>query len=191
MAAMKRSLPSLEDSVRILRSVHTRRAPRAAPPVKKQVQPLLKGLSERFEHIDDGAGKLKARWAEIAGPSLAKVCEPTRIIKPRSTAANPKAGTLEIRVTGAYAALVQHKSAVLLDRVNLFLGGRQVERLRLVQGPLTTPAKAPPPRRPAPLSAAEELGLQQSLADVGDEKLRKTLLSLGRAVMRKEKGGTL
>jgi len=140
--------------------------------------------------MDDGAGRLKTRWPEIAGNTLARVCEPTRIIKTRSTAANPKGATLEIRVAGAYAALVQHQSAVLLDRVNLFLGGRQIERLRLVQGPLTTPARAPLPRRPRPLTAAEELDLQQSLADVGDEKLRKTLLSLGREVLKKEKNAS-
>lgn len=156
--------------------------------MQKQVQPLLKHLAERFEHMDDGAGKLKARWPEIVGESLGKLCEPVRIIKVRSTAANPRGGVLEIRVAGAYAALIQHQSAVLLDRINLYLGGRQIERLKLVQGPLTVAPRMPPPRRPQPLSAAEEMGLRQSLADVEDEQLRKTLLSLGREVLKKEKG---
>ena len=184
---MKRPLPSLEDSVRILRTTHTKRAPRVGPSVQKQVQPLLKSLTARFEALEDGSSKLKARWPEIVGDTLAKLCEPVRVIKTRSTAANPKGGVLEIRVAGAYAALIQHQSAVLLDRINLYLGGRSIERLRLIQGPLTTPAKAPPPARPQPLSAAEELKLQQSLGDVPDEKLKKTLLLLGRAVMKRQK----
>ncbi len=88
---------------------------------------------------------------------------------------------------GSYAALIQHQSPVLIDRINLYLGGKQIERLRLIQGPLTTPAKTPPPPRPQPLTAQDELQLQQSLADVQDEKLKKTLLLLGRAVMKRQK----
>ena len=173
--------------MRILRTIHTKRAPRAGPSVQKQVQPLLKSLTARFEGLEDGSSKLKARWPEIVGETLSKLCEPVRVIKTRSTAANPKGGVLEIRVAGAYAALIQHQSATLLDRINLYLGGKSIERLRLIQGPLTTPSKAPPPPRPQPLSAAEELHLQQSLCDVPDDKLRKTLLMLGRAVVKRQK----
>ena len=180
-------MPSLEDSIRILRTTHTKRAPKAPPPVQKQVQPLLKSLQARFEAIDDGAGRLKGRWKEIVGESLSKLCEPVRIIKGRQSAANPSGGTLEIRVMGAYAALIQHQSSVLIDRINLYLGGKQIERLRLIQGPLMTQAKAPPQPRPQPLTAQDELQLQQSLADVQDEKLKKTLLLLGRAVMKRQK----
>jgi hypothetical protein len=187
MAAMKRSLPSLEESVRILRTTHTKRAPRAGPTVQKQMTPLLKGLEARFAAADDGSGKLKNRWPEIAGESMAKLCEPVRIIKGRQTAANPKGGVLEIRVAGAYAPLVQHQSATLIDRVNLYLGGKPIERLRLIQGPLTQPQKAAPPRRPQPLSATEEVRLQDMVGDVGDAKLKATLLRLGRAVVQRQK----
>ena len=166
-------MPSLEDSVRILRTIHTKRAPRIGPSVQKQVQPLLKSLAARFDGLDDGSSRLKARWPEIVGESLSKLCEPVRIIKTRSTAASPKGGVLEIRVAGAYAALIQHQSTTLLDRINLYLGARSIDRLRLIQAPLTTPAKTPPAPRPQPLNASEELQLQQSLSDVPDEKLRK------------------
>ncbi len=160
--------------------------------MKKQVQPLLQSLQARFDAVDDGYGKLKNRWPEIVGESLSKVCEPVRIIKGRPpsnklAAANPKGGTLEIRVAGAYAPLIQHQSATLIDRVNLFLGGRPIERLRLIQGLLSQPQKAPPPPRPQPLSAAEEVRLQGLLSDVGDAKLRATLLRLGRAVVQRQK----
>lgn len=173
--------------MRILRTTHTKRAPRAGPTVRKQVQPLLQGLQARFDAIDDGSGKLKNRWPEIVGESLSKVCEPVRIIKGRQTAANPKGGVLEIRVAGAYAPLVQHQSATLIDRVNLFLGGRPIERLRLIQGLLSQPQKPPPAPRPQPLSATEEVKLQDMLRDVSDAKLKATLLRLGRAVVQRQK----
>lgn len=184
---MKRSLPSLEDAVRILRTTHTRRAPKAPPSVKKQVQPLLKSLEAKFAEADDGSTKLRARWAEIAGESLARVCEPVRIIKARSTAANPRAGALEVRVTGAFAPLIQHQSQTLIDRVNLYLGGRLIERLRIVQGPLTAKPKTTVKPRPQPLSASEEVKLQTMLSDVTNDQLRKDLLKLGRSVLQREK----
>ncbi len=182
---MKRSLPSLEESIRILRTTHTKRAPRAGPSVKKQVQPLLKSLEAKFAAADDGAGKLQARWPEIVGDSLSKLCEPVRIIKGRTGAG----GALEIRVGGAYAALIQHQSATLIGRINLYLGAGTIIRLRLIQGPLTQPARRPPAPRPQPLAAADELRLQQAVADIGDVRLKNALLRLGRAVVQREKNG--
>ncbi len=187
---MKRSLPSLEEAVLILRTTHTKRVPRTGPPVSKQVQPLLKSLQAKFEAADDGSAKLKGRWAEIVGESLSKVCEPVRIIRARSTAASPKAGALEVRVSGSFAAVVQHQSVILIDRVNLYLGGRIIDRLRIVQGPLSETPKKQPLSRPAPLNASEEVALQAMVADVGDEKLKKDLMRLGRAVMQRRKTNT-
>jgi hypothetical protein len=181
---MKRSLPSAEEAVRILRSTHTKRAPRAGPSVQKQVQPLLKSLQARFEANDDGAGKLKSRWTEVVGEQLSRLCEPVRVIKGKG-----RPGTLEIRVAGAYAPLIQHQSQVVLDRINLYLGTGTIDKLRLIQGPLTRPAKIAQPARPKPLNAAEELQLRESLGDVGDDRLRETLLKLGRAVLQKSKPG--
>ena len=180
-------MPSIEESVRILRTNRTKRAPRVGPTVSKQVNPLLKSLEAKFAALDDGSSKLRDRWREIAGESLARICEPVKIIKTRSTAANPRAGTLEVRVTGAFAPLVQHQSAVLIDRVNLYMGGKAIERIRLVQGPLSTPQKAPPPPRPRPLDAREELELQQMVADVTDDRIRADLLRLGRSILQRRK----
>jgi hypothetical protein len=182
---MKRSLPSVEEAVRILRTTHTKRAPRAGPTVHIQVQPLVKSLQARFEANDDGSGKLKARWTEVVGERLAKLCEPVRIIKGKG-----RPGTLEIRVAGAYAPLIQHQSQVVIDRINLYLGSGSVDRLRLIQGPLSVKPKTAQPPRPMPLNAAEELRLRDSLADVGDDRLRETLLKLGRSVLQKSKRGT-
>jgi hypothetical protein len=181
---MKRPLPSLEESLHILRTTRTRRMPKAPPPITRQVQPLLKSLQARFEQMDDGSGKLKSRWTEIVGESLARLCEPIRIIKGRAHGS----GALEIRVMGAYAPLVQHQSATLIDRINLFLGAKTIDRLRIIQGPLTqTSNKKPVSPKPKPLSAQEDLALQQSLSDVGNETLKKSLLQLGRSILKHEK----
>jgi len=179
---MKRSLPSTEEAVRILRTHHTKRAPRAGPTIQKQVQPLLKSLQAKFEANDDGSGRLKARWVEVVGDQLSKLCEPVRIIKGKG-----RPGTLEIRVAGAYAPLIQHQSQVVIDRVNLHLGAGTVDKLRLIQGPLSVKPQAAQPARAKPLNAAEELRLRESLTDVTNAKLREALLKLGRGVLQKSK----
>ncbi len=83
--------------------------------------------------------------------------------------------------------MIQHQAQTLVDRVNLFLGGKSVSRLRIVQGPLSTPPRPQAPRRPPPLTAQEELSLQQTVSDVEDDKMKNSLLRLGRAVMKRQK----
>ncbi|MFT4090834.1 MAG: DciA family protein [Asticcacaulis sp.] len=177
---MKRDLPSIEEAVHILRTVRTRRAPKAPPPVNRQIAPLLKSLNDRFESYDTGAGRLKSRWPEIVGETVARLSEPAKVIK-------GKIGTLELRVEGAYAAAIQHQSQPIIDRVNLFLGAGTIGRLRIIQGPVTKARTTTAAQPVKPLSAVEDLKLQQSLNDVSDEKLKRELLKLGRAVLQKQK----
>lgn len=182
---MKRSLPSLEESLRILRTTRTRPMPKAPPRVQKQVQPLLKSLEKRFEGLDDGAARLQRRWPEIVGESLAKLCEPVRVIKSKT------GGALEIRTANsASATLINHHAPALLDRINLFLGGGRIERLRIIQGPLAVRPRTTVPTRHVPLTAVEELSLQHSLDHVADDKLKASLLKLGRSVLKRQKQGT-
>lgn len=182
-ASMKRDLPSLEEAVRILRTTRTRRMPKAPPPVNRQIAPLLKTLNERFEAYDTGAGRLKSRWPEIVGETLSRITEPMKIV--RGKPGTKVTGTLELKVDGAYAAVIQHQSQVIIDRVNLFMGAGTLSRLRLVQGPVTQVSRPAPPPVIKPLSAVEDLKLQDSLKDVTDERLRRELLRLGRAVLTK------
>ncbi len=68
--------------------------------------------------------------------------------------------TLELRVAGPVAALIQHQAPLILDRLNLYLGEGAVARLRIVQGPLTRTASrllrrsAAPARRSTPPPSA-------------------------------------
>lgn len=179
---MPRPLPSVEEARQIL-SMKRSRPPRRPPPVAgRALTSLLKTLDERFGKGPEG---LKARWREIVGETLAARTEPVKLSKGKAGA------TLELKVDGPAAALIQHQSADILARVNLFLGKDQVERLRIVQGVVRRPAveaqaKAAQARRrrAQPLDAAVEAELEQGLAREGDEGLKKALLRLGREVMR-------
>ena len=140
---------------------------------------LLKTLDEKF---GQGPGALQARWREIVGVEIAKRTEPVKLSRPRG--GGP--GALEIRVAGPSAALIQHQAPEIVARVNLFLGAGAVNKLRIVQGPLRALGQTPKPirRKSAPLDAAAEADLAESLASTPDSPLKAALLRLGRGVLR-------
>lgn len=179
---MRRPLPSADEALAILARKRTRPVPRPPPAAGRGLAKTLKALDEKFGR---GPEALKARWREIAGEVLARRSEPARLVRSRTGGG----ATLELRVEGPAAALIQHQSDQILQRVNLYLGTGAVTRLRIIQGPLRpTPAGAPPApprrRRGAPLDAAREAELADSLEPVHADDLRGALARLGRNVLR-------
>lgn len=177
---MARDLPTDSEAREILSRRRTRPVPRPAPPAGRTLAPLIKELDAKFGR---GAGALEPRWREIVGDQLARVTRPQKLTKGRGGAG----GTLELRVAGPAALLVQHQSADILRRVNLFLGEGAVERLRIAQGPVK-PLPAPAAstkgarRRIEPLDAVAEAELRQSV-EAAPDALKAALANLGRAVL--------
>ena len=181
---MRRQLPTPAEAAEILARKRTRPQHRPPPAAGRGLSKLLKDLDDKY---GQGPGALQARWREIVGPEIAKRTEPVKLTKPRG--GGP--GSLELRVSGASAALIQHQAPEIVARVNLFLGEGAVTKLRIVQGPLrATPDKLakPPRRRSAPLDAAVEAQLVKDLEKAPDGPLKAALLSLGRGVMRRTPG---
>jgi hypothetical protein len=181
---MRRPLPSAEEAAAILARRRPRPPPRPPRHAARGLTKLIKSLDERYGGRPDD---LRARWREIVGESLAGRSEPVKLVKPRG--GGP--ATLELKVAGPVAALVQHQAPLILDRLNLYLGAGAVARLRIVQGPLSRPppAKTGPRRRAkTPLDAAAERDLEASLADARDGPLKEALKRLGREVLRSGRG---
>lgn len=178
----RRSLPSTQDAILILATKRTRPARRPPPPAGRMLTSALKALDAKF---GQGPQALQARWREIVGEQIARRCEPVKVIKGRQG----QPSTLEIRVDGPAAALIQHQATEIVSRVNLFLGTGAVGRLRIVQGPLRPAVVAASPRpqtrRPAPLDAAKEAELKHSLEGAPDGPLKAALEELGRNILRK------
>src|SRR5206468_1784147 len=131
-----------------------------------------------------GPGALTARWREIVGAEVAKRTEPVKLVKGRNGAPS----SLEIRVAGPSAAIIQHQAHDILARVNLFLGADAVQKLRIVQGPLRVAQPAPPPpRRPAaPPAAAKDAEPGRDRAGAPDGPLKPALPRVGRAARRRK-----
>lgn len=180
---MRRRLPTLEETIQILARRRTRPAPRPAPPAGRALAPVLKQLEERF---GQGPGQLQAKWKEIVGETLARHTEPVKLTRGRGNAP----GTLELRVSGAAAAIVQHQAPDILKRVSLLIGEGAIGRLRIVQGPVRAQAAKAQVRRrrKGPLDAAAEKQLTEDLKDQPDGPLKTALTDLGREVRRGRDG---
>ncbi|MGZ3376294.1 MAG: DUF721 domain-containing protein [Phenylobacterium sp.] len=177
--APRRDLPTLQEAARILTAKRTRPPRRPPPPMGRSLNKTLKELDAKF---GQGSGAREARWREVVGVEIAKRTEPVKLTRGR----NGGPSTLEIRVAGPAAAIIQHQAHEILARVNLFLGAEAVQKLRIVQGPLQRkyePA-AKGRRRLPPLDAAAEAGLEKDLAAAPEGKLKAALLALGRGVLR-------
>jgi len=117
-------------------------------------------------------GRLKADWPAVVGAELAGATWPQ---------AMSRDGVLKLRVAAAIALDLQHRSALLIERINLYLGRAAISRLVLIQGPLPMPV-APARATSPPLPADEAHKIENQLAAIPDPELRAALIRLGKSV---------
>jgi len=139
-------------------------------------------FSDAYARQGFAARELVTRWAEIAGAEVARHSEPLRMQWPRPVEGQPQErATLILRVEGPAALEIQHKSDVILERVNRFFGWSAVGRLALRQAPLSRRDR-PSPQRAPDAGAVETVA--KTLSGVEDEELRAALARLGAAIKR-------
>jgi hypothetical protein len=149
----------------------------------KPLSTLLGGVfSDVFAKQGFASRELVTRWAEIAGPEIARHSEPLKMQWPRPVEGQPQEpATLVLRVEGPMALEIQHMSDVILQRVNRFLGWNAVGKLTLRQAPLSQPLVRKVP--PAP-DAAAVARMAATLDAVEDDDLRAALARLGASIKR-------
>src|SRR5499427_961734 len=143
---------------------------------------LSEVFSDAFAKQGFAARELVTRWAEIAGRDIAAHSEPFKLQWPRPVQGQPQEpATLVLRVEGPMALEIQHRSDVILERVNRFLGWSAVGRLALRQAPLSRRQRPAPPSAPDPQAVAK---IADGLRAVEDDQLRAALARLGAAIKR-------
>jgi len=152
-------------------------------PSAKPLSLLLSDVfSDAYAKQGFAARELVTRWAEIAGADVAAHSEPLRMQWPRPVEGQPQEpATLVLKVEGPMALEIQHKSSLILERVNRFFGWSAVGRLALRQAPLSRRHRRKPPAPPDPNAVAR---VAESLSAVEDEQLRAALARLGAAIKR-------
>ena len=153
------------------------------PIFAKPLSVLLSDVfSDAYAKQGFAARELVTRWAEIAGPEIARHSEPLKIQWPRPVEGQPQEpATLVLRVEGPTALEIQHASDALLQRVNRFFGWSAVGRLALRQAPLSRRDR---PARPPGPDATTVAKVAETLSAVEDEELRAALARLGASIKR-------
>jgi hypothetical protein len=139
-------------------------------------------FSDAYKKQGFAARELVTRWAEIAGPEIARHSEPLKIQWPRPVEGQPQEpATLVLRVEGPAALEIQHASDAVLQRVNRFFGWSAVGKLALRQAPLSRREKPRAQRAPDARAVAQ---VAETLTAIEDEELRAALARLGASIKR-------
>jgi hypothetical protein len=139
-------------------------------------------FSEAYARQGFAARELVTRWAEIAGADVAAHSEPLKLQWPRPVQGQPQEpATLVLKVEGPTALEIQHKSDLILQRVNRFFGWSAVGKLALRQAPLSRRDRPELPSPPDPKSVAS---IAETLTSIEDQELRDALARLGASIKR-------
>lgn len=111
-------------------------------------------------------------WRAVVGEEIAERTVPLKIVFPRGSRT---AGTLHVRVEGAYATELQHNAPRIVERINGFYGYAAIARLALHQGPVERTAG----QRTVPKPTADETPAVEGIESPG---LREALQGLGAAI---------
>ncbi len=127
---------------------------------------------------DASIARLKVEWSAVVGADLARVTRPDALLSTRGARSSRAGGgkALRLRVSGAAALEVQHRSGQIVERVNAYLGHRLIDEVRLVQGAIAAPPARPKLAKP---SIATEREIAGKVAAVEDPDLRAALARLG------------
>jgi hypothetical protein len=125
--------------------------------------------------------EIVTHWDDIVGSEIVALAEPIRMqwVRSRDPDESPPA-TLVLRVEGPAALEIQHMSAVIIERVNRYLGWQAVGKLALRQAPLMRRRRLQRPKIDDGVAAA----IAAQMTGIADEGLRAALGRLGAAIKR-------
>lgn len=111
-------------------------------------------------------GTIVAEWPSIVGAALAEDSLPEKLT----------GSVLTVRVSSGVAMQLQHAMPQVLERINAYIGSAAVERLRLVQAPVSRRARKPLP----PAEPPADPRIESEVSGVADSELRRSLSRFGR-----------
>ncbi len=153
------------------------KAPSPPPPKPRPRGGAARAIADLVPEIGGAAFRrfgfiqsaLVCRWAEIVGPKLAALTEPSMLRFPPGKKAG---GTLHLTISGAHAPMLQLAQPTIIAAANRFFGYAAVARVKMTAGEVR-PAPRPvvPPANLRPVGG--ELG--ESLRAIADPELRTVL----------------
>lgn len=154
---------------------------RGAVPVSDLVSGIIDPALRRKTGISI---ELVNGWEEIVGEKLSVSTRPERISWP-ARGSGPddfRPGMLVLACDQSAVLHIQHQSAEIVSRVNAFFGYAAIDRIRIVQKPVSSvPARRRPVR--GKLSDAQRNHIAAMTSSIEDEGLRKALEKLGESIV--------
>jgi hypothetical protein len=131
-------------------------------------------------------GRIVSHWEEIVGAELALKTQPTQIRYNRKhkRIQKPEA-VLDVAASSADATVLHYQKDLMIERINQIFGDRWITAINFVSTPLSKPRKAQ--KSNIPLTEAEKNSLSHLLTGVADSDIRKSLESLGHAILTEDK----
>lgn len=109
---------------------------------------------------------LVLHWERIAGPQVARMCQPVKLV----------GEILTVKALPGAALFLAHEKRELMGRINAYLGRAAVSQIKFLQGGFAVrPASPPPGPKPGALPPADP-----ARRFAGPEKLAEALEKLGR-----------
>lgn len=130
--------------------------------------------------------EIMARWETIVGPEIALRAIPQKLAAPRPQEldTSPAQSTLTLRVEGAFALEIQHRTPEILERVNAHLGWPCVGAVKLRQGSVAGARRTKvAPKAPPPATAEETARVRAATGGVEEAALAEALERLGLAAL--------
>ncbi len=163
----------------------------SAPPARKDKPARSRGFRQAGTLIAEQTrtaaarrgyveARLKALWPDIAGPEIAAVARPLRLVAARG----PSGGLMTLGVHGANGPQLQMLLPLIRERINAALGPGVVGRIQLAQSGEPEP---PPPAPEAPAAPPDISDFAGALSSIGDPDFRAALETLARNVVSRSR----
>ena len=117
--------------------------------------------------------RLLSEWPQIVGETIANYCIPQKIVHDRYEREGNK---LHLIVDPAWAMDVQYMESVMLERIAAYFGYRAIERILIVQAPVTP--KKITTTTVEPTTVTLDAATQDILSKIEDDTLREALTKL-------------
>lgn len=123
-------------------------------------------------------------WPEIVGEKLSGSTRPEKIGWParNSSPDDFRPGTLLLACDQSVALFVQHQTGQIVSRVNGFFGYAAIDRIRIVQKPVSRTSARNRPGR-VELSDRDRDRIAALTSSIEDDGLRKALEKLGQSII--------
>ena len=147
---------------------------------------VKKNLLSKTDRLNFATTRLMTHWVEFVGEELASMSTPVDLHFDR------KGGevTLTLLSTSSHAELVRLSTPNILERINSSYGFKAIGRIRVTQAWRGNHAKSKDPfdttKKVETLIEIPDIQVPKILADVEDERLRNTLIELGRSIAARE-----